>query len=202
MKAFRQAASLSGFTLASGAAALVLALSATSCGVPTSTSPEQVGVPLALSAKPPVFHKQEPPKCSPHKHTSCVANDVYFVAAGTDHLVAVPTQAKTPAALLRALVAGPTVEDAGFGIVTLIPPGAEASIVHVTNRVVTVNLNASFGDTSLTAIAQIVWTLTAQPTKGVLIYQFGAPAHAPTQTKQYVGHPLTRADYSTFGPGS
>jgi hypothetical protein len=202
MRQFGRVGTVGGVTLTTGLAALILAVSATSCGVPTSTAPEPVDVPVALSAKPPVFHKQEPPKCNPRKHTSCVTNDVYFVAAGTDHLVAVPTQAKTPAALLRALVAGPTTAEALNGIVTVIPPGAQASIVRVTDRVVTVNLNASFGDTSLTAIAQIVWTLTAQPTKGVLIYQFGAPAHAPTQTKRYVGDALTRADYSTFGPGS
>lgn len=191
-----------GSALLAVLAMLGLAVSVSACGVPTSASPDVVGsVPVDVSAKLPVYRPATPPPCTPGG-SSCVSNDIYFVAAGKNHLVGVPTQANTPAELLKALFAGPTPSESAEGIVTLLPPGAAASIVSISDvGVVTINLNATFGNAGLLEIAQIVWTLVASPITGVQIDQFGAPAYVPTQNQVYAVRPLTSKDYSKFCPG-
>lgn len=182
---------------------LGLALAASGCGVPTSTSPQTLAsVPAALTAKaPPPFTGRQ--LGSSTCKTKADHAFVYFVGVGINKLVPVPICIKpTSQELLAALLAGPSRLEQAAGYLTGLPVHGGASIVRVPGEkpdTVTVSLGPSFSlNIGLLQLAQIVFTLTVGPVKKVVFEDQGAPMFPPTQSSLYATGPVTRADYSSL----
>jgi hypothetical protein len=100
-------------------------------------------------------------------------------------------------ALLIALLAGPQ----GRNVTSEIPPRTRLLQIEVDGTVATVNLSSEFeagsGQSLALRIAQVVYTLTEQPS-GILGVSFeidGVPAPVTEPD-----HPVSRADYREFAP--
>lgn len=105
--------------------------------------------------------------------TSVRAGEVWFVRDGKP--VAVPRTPRRLPAVVRALLAGPTLSERRRGIVSAIPPGTQLRDLTVRSRIVTLDLGSRFANgvdrVSLRdRVGQVVRTLTAAPgVRGVRI---------------------------------
>jgi hypothetical protein len=100
-------------------------------------------------------------------------------------------------ALLIALLAGPQ----GRNVTSEIPPRTRLLQIEVDGTVATVNLSSEFeagsGQSLALRIAQVVYTLTEQPS-GILGVSFEIDGVPEPVTEP--DHPVSRADYREFAP--
>jgi spore germination protein GerM len=109
----------------------------------------------------------------------------------------------TPAAVLAAVAAGPTPQEAGAGLRTALLTGA--SLAQVTAGTATVRLDRDFVAADLReqvlALAQLVYTVTELPGIDAVRFTFdGQPAEIPTAAGPLKTGPATRADFAPVGP--
>jgi spore germination protein GerM len=107
--------------------------------------------------------------------------------------------AADPTVVLRALLEGPTTDEARLGIVSAIPTGTRLRKVERDGPVLTIDLTRDFrgsGADSMIAVAQLVWTATRLPeVASVRIRVAGAPVQVPTGSGALAAGPVTRADF-------
>ena len=101
---------------------------------------------------------------------------------------------------LRALILGPTRDEAAFKLHSVLPPDTTVRGVRVDQTTATVDLGGSFdaatGNSRIVAVAQIVYTVTQQP--GVTLVRLelkGQPIDVPRGDATLTSKPLRRADY-------
>lgn len=118
----------------------------------------------------------------------------------------VPADA-TPEQVLVALADGPTTAEAASGLTTALADAAGIGEVDTARGVATVDLQPSPGDLSrgqqALALAQIVFTLTAQPGIGRVAFTLrGEPVEVPDGSGALTGDPVAREDYADLAPAS
>jgi spore germination protein GerM len=109
----------------------------------------------------------------------------------------------TPAAVLAAVAAGPTPQEAGAGLRTALV--TEATLAQLTAGTATVQLDRDFVAADLReqvlALAQLVYTVTELPGIGGVQFTFdGQPADIPTAAGPLKTGVATRADFAAVGP--
>lgn len=191
----RQRAGLAG-------AVVALALGATACGIPIGRSP------TAIAKADVPFHLLDPvttttgPDLPP---TVGVPETIYLVAQN-QHLAAATRDVRFPATLteiLGALIDGPTQAESNLGLQSFLTPKTTVT-ASVNDGIATVDFLTNpvqvFGADQTLAIAQVVFTATAEPSlgvKGVVFQIAGQPITVPTGTGTEVPGPVSR---STYGP--
>jgi len=109
-------------------------------------------------------------------------------------------------AAMRALLEGPTAEEASYGLGTVIPVGTSLRGVTVKSGTATVDLSGEFdsggGTLSMTMrLAQVVYTLTQFPTIERVLFKIdGTPVTALGGEGIMIGTPQTRLDYEGVAP--
>ncbi len=189
-------------------AATVVAVLAAGCSLPTDDEARGVSdaaLPDGLRADPttsttvPVSVVPVPP----------VDVTLWFVDGETQLLV--PTvrpqiDRPVPLAVMRALVEGPTEEEAQQGLTSGIPPGIEVNETLIQRRVLTVDLSSEFfdatGDVFRRAVAQIVFTgVGLEGIDSVRFQADGADRVVPIGASGVAeDRPVTRRDYPDFDP--
>jgi hypothetical protein len=116
----------------------------------------------------------------------------------------VPADA-TPEEVLLALADGPTTAEQASGLTTAISDAAGIGEVDTARGVATVDLQPSPGDLSsgqqALALAQIVFTLTAQPGIGRVAFTLrGEPVDVPDGSGALTSDPVAREDYADLAP--
>jgi spore germination protein GerM len=180
-----------------------LALVATSCAIPTQSSPSTMPpskVPFGLlNPHPPTTTTTTQPK-----PTSYVPVNVFFLNS-TDKLTAAVRYVAAPEQLdsiIRAMLAGPFSSETAQGVTTAIPSDvALLSVLPPQNNIVTVNMNTAFGaitgnNTEL-AVAQIVTTIVNAngATTGVLFEIDGQRTSVPIANGSLVSTPVYLLDF-------
>jgi spore germination protein GerM len=177
--------------LPAGLALVVLACSACGVGVDRHARPlDPDAAPYRI-----VTQDRSAPPTGAHRIV------LYFVRDGA--LVPVArriSQRPTPAAVLKALSAGPSTSDQESGLTSGLPLGVDAKVDKSSGSIVTVSLPApadsSTRTDSVLAFGQLVLTLTALPAvTGVLFSQDGKPLQVPRSDGSLSDTPLTRLDY-------
>jgi Sporulation and spore germination len=158
------------------------ALALGACGIPIDAGPH----PLARGAVP--FGLLEPSSATTTSTPSPIAVPVPIFLIGTaGRLVSVARDVPIPAPMttvLDALVAGPSASEASAGLATAVPPETDVLSAAISSGVATVNLAGTFdqlvGQAQIEAVAQIVFTATAQPgVHGVAFELEGQPVEVP-----------------------
>jgi spore germination protein GerM len=196
-----------------GLTLVALAFGVAACGVPVGGGPS----PIAPKAVPFDLLAPTPPNSAPASsstqsggHTLAVQ---VFLVNPSSHLTAVSRSVAFPndpdallVSLLRAVIAGPTSAEAAAGLQGAIPPQtAVLSGTTITAGLATVDLSAGFGQLAgqaqIEAIAQVVWTVTANLSgvSGVVFEIAGQPASVPEPSGALVSV-ATRADYASLAP--
>lgn len=186
------------------AALVAVALVLSACGIATEANPR----PLPKSQVP--FHLLAPAGSTTTTTISPVGVQVvvYFLrgqkVAPVYRFVAAPVRLR---AVMQSLVNGPYDAERNQGLSTDIStPQIQVLSATVANSgVATVNFNQAIagGSQQIAAVAQVVYTATAQT--GVQSVRFeisGKPAPVPTASNVEVGRPVTRADYAPYAPVS
>jgi hypothetical protein len=106
---------------------------------------------------------------------------------------------------LADLVAGPAPGGAGAALRTALPGSVEQLDSTLTDGVAVVNLPTTLdrlgAHNEILAVAQIVFTATAQPgITSVRLTSGGAPMEVPTGSGRLVTRPVTRQDYPGLAP--
>ncbi len=135
---------------------------------------------------------------------------IYLVTSDPQHLVAVARDvgaADPVAAAVAALAAGPTDREAAFGLQTALPAQHLVRSVKVADGVAAVDLDTAFGDiggsNQLLAIAQLVYTLTAQSTVDRVTFSVeGGAVEIPRGDGSLTSGAVSRTDYQQLAPGS
>lgn len=178
------------------AAAVLLALLSTACGVRAQDSPERLGESAGI-----VVADRAPSVSTP----AAAAVEVFFVR--NDRLVGVarPVEPIEVRNAVRVLLEGPTEAEAAAGIRSALPVGTRLRRVTVTGTTVTVDLSASFADVSgenqVPAVAQIVFTATSVAgAERVAIAVEGELIEVPRSDGTLTPGPLRRADFPGLAP--
>jgi spore germination protein GerM len=181
----------------------LLALVATSCAIPTQSTPSTMSpskVPFGLlNPHPPTTTTTTQPKPASFSPVT-----VYFLNS-TAKLTGALRYVAAPApldAVIRAMLAGPFGSETSQGITTAIPSDvALLSVVPPQNNIVTVNMNTAFGtitgnNTEL-AVAQIVATVVADtgPNTGVIFEIDGQRTSVPIANGSQVSTPVYLLDF-------
>jgi spore germination protein GerM len=181
----------------------LLALVAAGCAIPTQGAPSTMPpskVPFGLlNPHPPTTTTTTQPKPA-----SYVPVNVYLLDP-TEKLTPAVRYVAAPApldAVIREMLAGPTIPETAQGITTAIPSDvALLSVLPPQNNIVTVNMNTAFGtitgnDTEL-AVAQIVATVVSvnRPTTGVLFEIDGQRTSVPIANGSQVSTPVYILDF-------
>lgn len=109
-------------------------------------------------------------------------------------------------AAMRALLAGPTDFEQGYGLASAVPEGTTFLGLKIEDGVAHVDMTSEFesggGTLSMTTrLAQVVYTLTQFPTvKGVVFSLDGQPIDVLGGEGIIIDHPLTRKDYAELLP--
>jgi len=192
---------------AAGAVLVTGALALSACGVPVDSRPTALsrqGVPFGL------LQPTGPTTSVTAVQPSPVEVPVQIFLFGTNgHLVAVdrdlPVASSDLAAVVGALVVGPTDAEAAAGIQSALPalttvlPGTA-----IVSGTATVNLGGTFGQLvgtqEIEAVAQVVFTASALPgVNGVTFQLSGAPVDVPVASGADV--PVaTTAQFAPFAP--
>jgi spore germination protein GerM len=153
----------------SAAAAVVGILVLAGCGVPVDRVPSALprkGIPFGL------LRPSAPTTTTTSTPSPVEASVPIFLVASSGHLVVVtrqvPVAEETLAAVIGALVKGPTNAEAAAGLESAVP--AQTVVIGATTGiggVATVNLGGTFGQlvgqAQIQAVAQIVFTATSVP---------------------------------------
>ncbi|HXX89234.1 MAG TPA: GerMN domain-containing protein [Acidimicrobiales bacterium] len=156
------------------------ALGLAACGIPIDTSPHA----LAPSAVPFGLLQPSSQATTTTTQPSPVAVSVpIFLVNGGGRLVSVARDVAVPAPLtsvLDALVAGPTASEATAGLSSAVPPQTTVLSAAVSGGIATVNLAGPFtqlvGPPQIEAVAQFVFTATAQPGVHGVAFELGGQA--------------------------
>jgi spore germination protein GerM len=187
-------------TLRIGIVLVVLALCG-ACGVPTHDSAHEVDakeVPFQLldeQAGPPV---QEP--------VGAEEKLIYF--ARDERLVPTTRRlapATTPSQLLDALGRGPNRNEVDAGLRSALPDESRFPDVAVSRGTATIDLGRRFtalsGEDQVMALAQLVYTVTAQPGIGLVRFTLdGRPTEVPRANGSLTSGPVSRDDYLAVAP--
>ena len=177
-------------------AALLVALGAAGCAIPTQGAPSSIApskVPFDLMDP----HLPTTTTTQP-KPSSLVGVRVYFLNAASQ-LVNETRFVASPAPLtsiVTALLAGPTKTESVSGIFTAIPSNVSVLSATEQDNIVTVNMNSAFGDVTGTstelAVGQIVATVTAETglSTGVVFEIGGQRAAVPISNGSLVTGPV------------
>jgi hypothetical protein len=187
-------------------AVLSLAVAAAGCGIPSDAGPR----PLARGAVPFGLLQASPPTSTTTTRPPTVAVSVPVFLIGTDgHLVGVNRDVAVPApmaAVLGALVDGPTASDAASGLDTAVPPQTTVLSAAVAAGIATVDLSGPFnqlvGQAQILAVAQFVFTATGQPgVNGVAFELDGQAVQVPVAGGAQV--PVAnRSQFAALAPDS
>lgn len=184
-------------------AALAAALVVTACGIrpqssPSAIEPDEVPFGLLEGDSGAVVPDAPGP-------TDVVT--VYFL--GPDGLLPLErevTRDPGPRRVLRVLFAGPTPGEADLGVRSSLDPEVTPPTVERDGRLLAVDLPAEFlteGEAEITALAQIVFTLTElEPRARVQFLLDGDAVEVPRGDGVLTGEPVGRGDYrSVESPG-
>jgi len=192
-----------------GLAVLALVVVTAACGIPTS------GGPTAIAKGDVPFNLLSP--ASPTTATSTVppqaeVPELIFLAASTGTVapvtryIAVPTTLNaTLTELLGALLVGPTPEESAAGLQSFLSGAKTRVTAKVSGGIATVDFTSNpiqvVGASETLAIAQVVFTATAQPgVTGVVFQISGQPLDVPTASGAAVPGPVDRTSYSPQAP--
>ena len=190
--------------LIAAAVLIASAVALSACGIPTDSSPH----PLTKSDIPFGLLKPASTTTTTIVPAVSVPVTVYLVANGGAHLDAVSRKVSFPgtlAAIIDALLTGPTNAEAAAGVQTAIAAQTKLLSVATMGPIATVNLSDSFGKTVgpelITAVAQVVYTVTAVPGIAEVLFELGGqPASVPTATGTLASGPVSRADFASLAP--
>jgi Sporulation and spore germination len=180
---------------------LLLLIYVPGCGIGTQAEPKRLStsqVPFSLLA--PVHsagHAGQP---------ATVAVILYLLRRG--HLVAVARELPAPAsfdARLRALVAGPTTEEAGRDLSSVVSAPGLSFTGSLLASLAVINLPEVFlqlaADDQIDALAQLVYTATAIPDINWVSFRVNAQhVTVPRPDSSTTAAPVTRADYQALAP--
>ena len=180
-----------------------------SCGVPTNDGPQ------ALPNKSVPFGLLSPSTTTPSTTLApgpslATPVTVYFVSGTTGHLIGILRHVPFPGSeqeRIGALLQGPTNAETAFGITTSITTSTPTRVLSVSTAgaTVTVNLTSEFaqltGPELISAVAQIVYTVTELPSvTGVLFQIAGQPVSVPVASGTLASTPVNRTEYSSLAP--
>ena len=168
------------------------------CGVPADPGPRSIPaeeVPFGLLGTTTTATTRPAP----------TARAAVFLVEG-DRLTPVRRQVPapaTPAAVLAAVAAGPTPQEANAGLRTALV--TEATLAQLTAGTATVRLDRDFVAADLReqvlALAQLVYTVTELPGVGGVQFTLdGRPAEIPTAAGPLKTGAAGRADFAAVGP--
>jgi spore germination protein GerM len=191
-------------TLVLAAALLLIAVSGTACGVPTQRTAHRVpdrDVPsglLSISTSTTTSTASTRPRPQTVTITICLAQNTAPLKA-VQRRVAPYT---TVTDLLEILAQPPTAQELSAGLSTGLTAGLAGTL---TGGIATVALTTAFTTASttdqLTAVAQIVCTLTAQPGIGQVQFELhDKPTDIPRGDGSTTSTPVSRNDYPTLMP--
>ncbi|MGH9018501.1 MAG: GerMN domain-containing protein [Acidimicrobiales bacterium] len=185
------------------AAVFVAAVCLAGCGIPNQevahVAPDK-DVPTGLLHPTAPTTSTIPPANGTAAVIVCLAHAAGPLTAVTRLLPRDPTTDD----VLRELANPPTALQQAFGLGTVVPSGIRASVA---GGIASVALNADFATLAaadqLTAVAQIVCTLTDQPGIGQVQFKLhGMTADVPRGDGSTTSDPVSRDDYPTFMPSS
>jgi sporulation and spore germination protein len=162
-----------------GVVVAAITFGASACGIPVDAGPHA----LARDAVP--FGLLEPSAPSTTTTTTPpIAVSVPIFLIGPDgHVVSVARDVPVPApmtAVLGAVVDGPTASEAASGLASAVPPQTTILSATLSGGVATVNLAGPFdqlvGQSQIEAVAQFVFTATAQPGVHGVAFQIAGQA--------------------------
>ncbi|MBW3627164.1 MAG: GerMN domain-containing protein [Actinobacteria bacterium] len=139
-----------------------------------------------------------------------VPTSVYLVDNETGQLVEVQRSVSAPPSVrtaLQELLEGPTERELDQGLRSNIASATELlGIIGPENGVVTIDLSDLTGPTGegqRLALAQIVYTVTAQPQVDRVLFRFqGELKEVPNAAGESTGEPLSRSDFAPFDPAA
>ena len=184
------------------AVALSTALATAACGIPIGRSP------TAIPQADVPFHLLDPVTTTtgPDVPPAVGVPETIYLVAQNQHLAPVSWDVRFPADLtdiLGALIDGPTEAESATGLQSFLTPKTVVTAT-VSSGIATVDFLTTpvqvFGADQTLAIAQVVFTATAEPSlgvKGVVFEIAGQPITVPTGTGLEVPGPVSR---STYGP--
>ena len=191
---------------AAAAAALLVAVVATACGLPHDASPDSVALPVELTST------TVAPTTLPAQDTT----ERFLYLVRESRLAQVERQIEMPAIPGRVweqLLIGPSDDEAAAGIRSSLPAGLEITDSNITgDGIMVIDLNAAIDDiegtTLVQAAAQLVYTaMQFNPVVGVQFRVDGEfralPAGDGTVSPVAEGaqpEPLTRTDYRELAP--
>jgi spore germination protein GerM len=192
-----------------GLAVLAVVLATAACGIPTT------GGPTAIAKGDVPFNLLSP--ASPTTATSTVPQEaevpaLIFLAASTGTVAPVSryitvntTLNVTLTELLGALLLGPTPEESATGLQSFLSGAKTRVTAKVAGGIATVDFTANpiqvVGASQTLAIAQVVFTATAQPgVTGVVFQIAGVPLDVPIASGATVPGPVDRTSYQPQAP--
>lgn len=185
--------------IALGAAGLCFA----ACGVPTQRvahSTPDAQVPSGLLSPTPPTSTTLPPTTATSAATICLTSAFGPLSTAVRQVPANPSTN----VILKALAQVPTAQEKALGLGTSVASGITAK---VQKGIADVSLNPEFASNSstdqLTAVAQIVCTLTEQPGIGQVQFDLGGAAAAvPRGDGSSTSSPVSRDDYPNLIPAT
>ena len=179
-----------------------------SCGVPIEPQPQALDksqVPYGLLA--PSTGSTSTPPTTPEPSGLLTPMEIYLLGA-SGKLVARPRDVslQTPLqGIIGQLIAGPTAGESADGLTSGIPVGTRVLAAWITDGVATVDLSSNFnqltGGDRIEAVAEIVFTATAQlGVTSVSLQAAGKQVAMPAGTGTDATGNFTSADFQQFAP--
>ena len=191
--------------LLAATATVVMALAAVSCGIPSATGP----TPIAKGDLPShLLNPATPPTVGSTVPPSVGVPESIFLVAPTQHVIAVTRDVTFPptmSEIMGALLVGPTPAEASAGLQSFLTGTKTQVSATVAGGIATVNFTANpvplFGPNQTLAIAQVVFTATAQPgVTGVVFQIAGQTIGVPTAGGAQVTGPVDPTMYAPQAP--
>jgi spore germination protein GerM len=184
-------------------AAVAAVLTTAACGVPNDSNPRALpknDVPFGLltpTTTPPTLPGATQP-----------TEGVTVFLVSSNRLIAVGREVAPPATLfksLTALLGGPSGQESAAGFRSAINDGTRLLSLRVQQGVATIDVSGTFvgvsGQEQILALAQIVFTATADPSvTSVLFALDDKPVEVPRGDGTLTAAGLTRADFATLAP--
>lgn len=168
------------------------ALLAAGCGVPAD---DHARVLDPSTAPYGILRDRETPPAGAHRVVVFLARDGRLIPV-TRRIPERPT----PASVLAALTDGPTASEQAQGLISVLPPDAEADVAGVAGGTVTVTLPAALDENARVdaalAFGQLVLTMTSLPDVSAVVFEHeGQQLQVPRGDGSLSTGPLRREDY-------